>query len=413
MTWFGRFAVVLILFETACVRGVCAGNELQAQLQNFASLAGPQQVAVVFNERFHGRSLLFWRRSAEVWRTAADSRLYGEQEILIHSPDASINSALASEVKSSEVERARYAVFLLCLRARFVPHSDFLIKQVNGFSWSPVARPGRISPFIPDLHKLGPLASQALTDAINSPNPKLRTTAKLYSFALLEDLSKLSTLEVATRWRKEVDRVRPCFSYSPDDFDEPAQLIFLLRTSLSARGLDGAIAISSLLKTETNPEDREREIEMLRFLDAASVRLRGSIEGQQVIQTVEKAALSQDIRFCGRRPYKTEALRQEYWGTLKAQFQKDEYSCSLDSWATLVALALDQQYGTHFTVATSSGKVCGRQLLVFFTYLTDLDPAFPAWESPSTGTQDDMLSPRFLAKIRRYHEAFIKMNTPS
>jgi hypothetical protein len=298
---------------------------------------------------------------------------------------------------------------VLCLRLRFVPQSEFLIKEINGFSWSPAARPGRISPFAPDLRKLEPGASQALTEAIKSPNPKLRTTARLYSFALLDELSISSTMEVATRWRTEVDRVRPCLSYSADSFDEPEQLLFLLRSSLAARGLEGAIAVSSLLKTETNPENREREIEMLRFLDTASVRLRGSIEGQQVIQIVEKAALTQDIRFCGRQPYKTEKLRQEYWATLEAQFRKDEYSCSLDSWATLVALAMDQEYGTHFSVETTSGQACGPKMLVFLAQLTEVDPTFPAWQFPSTATQDDMLNPRFLAKIRRYHEAFAKM----
>ena len=47
----------------------------------------------------------------------------------------------------------------------------------------------------------------------------------------------------------------------------------------------------------------------------------------------------------------------------------------------------------------------------FLSRLTDVDPTFPAWEFPSTGTQDDMLHPAFESKIRRYHEMWIKMKT--
>jgi hypothetical protein len=48
---------------------------------------------------------------------------------------------------------------------------------------------------------------------------------------------------------------------------------------------------------------------------------------------------------------------------------------------------------------------------VFLSRLADIDPAFPAWEFPSTGTADDMLHPAFESKIRRYHEIWIKMKT--
>jgi len=385
---------------------------MDQQLQKFKSLTGPEQVALVFNERFHGHSFLFWRRSAEVWRTSADAELYGEQETLVNSPDPDTNSALASEVKSADVEHARYAVFLLCLRARFVPQSEFLIKQVNGFSWSPYARPGRYSPFPPNLARLGREASQAIVEATKSSNPRLQTTAKLYSFSLLEELESVPTTELVKKWRAETVKSRNCSSYSALDPYEPVQLIFLLKRSLAARGLDAAIAISSLLKTEANAEARNQEIEMLRFLDAASVRLRGSAEGRDAILTIEKA-WGQELRFCGQRLYKTKETRENSWKELEDQFLKDKFpdSCAVGSWATLIAVALDEQYGDHLSVAFENRyRRCGPQLERFLSRLTDIDPAFPAWEFPSTATQADMLHPRFAAKIRRYHEAWLKMS---
>jgi hypothetical protein len=124
-------AALLAVYSFSSSAAGYAGQPDQ-QLQKFKSLTGPQEVAVLFNERFHGRSLLFWKRSSEVWLTEADARFSFEQDFLISSVDPDINHALVTEIRGNDVERSRYAVFLLCLRARFVPHSEFLIKQVVG-----------------------------------------------------------------------------------------------------------------------------------------------------------------------------------------------------------------------------------------------------------------------------------------
>ena len=149
---------------------------------------------------------------------------------------------------------------------------------------------------------------------------------------------------------------------------------------------------------------------MLRLLDAASVRLRGSAEGREAIATAEKV-WRQELRYCGKRLYKTSEAREKSWKELESQFMKDKLDCGVGSWATLIAVALDQQYGDHFSVPFGQGyRRCGPQMEMFLSRLTDIDPTFPSWEFPSTATQDDMLHPDFLSKINRYHEAFTRMN---
>ena len=113
-------------------------------------------------------------------------------------------------------------------------------------------------------------------------------------------------------------------------------------------------------------------------MDSAAVRLRRSEEGRQVIQAVKDAVLTHSLQYCGMRLNKTEKERQEYWLELESQFLRDRVDCSVASWAQLIVLALDQQYGDHIT--------CGIQMQGFLSRLTDVDPTFPAWEFPSTGT---------------------------
>jgi hypothetical protein len=74
--------------------------------------------------------------------------------------------------------------------------------------------------------------------------------------------------------------------------------------------------------------------------------------------------------------------------------------CSFVHWLNLSAPALFEK----------DCRVCGVQMQGFISSLTEADPTFPAWEFPSTGTQDDMLHPDFVSKIRRYHEMWLKIN---
>ena len=151
----------------------------------------------------------------------------------------------------------------------------------------------------------------------------------------------------------------------------------------------------------------------MRFIVSAVVRLRRSEEGRQAILAVKDAVLSHPLQYCWMRYNKTEGDRRKYWLGLEDQFLRDRISCDLASWATLIAVALEQQYGDHLSAPALFEKdcrVCGVQMQRFISWLTEADPTFPAWEFPSTGTQDDMLHPDFVSKIRRYHEMWLKMN---
>src|SRR5260221_4384578 len=105
MSYLSKLRLVPLLLLLSSTTWAQASTQLNERLQAFKSLTGPQQVTVVLNERLHGRSLLFWRRSAETWRSAADARLAFEEDILVSSSDTTINAALAAEIKSTDVER--------------------------------------------------------------------------------------------------------------------------------------------------------------------------------------------------------------------------------------------------------------------------------------------------------------------
>jgi len=406
-----RFKVLLALL-IQCITSSSVHADIDQKLEKFKSLRGPEQVGIVFQERFHGRSLLFWKRSSERWLTAADARLSFEEEILVASGDASINNALVTEVNGNDLERVRYAVFLLCLRARFVPHSDFLIQHVNSLM-SLGLGDGRISPFAPDLSKLDQSAGLALRSALESPNRTLRNSAKIYTFAALEDLSSVPTSALVERWRTAARKIPACFKAAPDAYTDTEESLPLLRIALAARGLEAAVAVSSLLKNEGNAEVRNEEIDLVRFVDSSVVRLRGSEDGRRAIQAVKEAALSHPLQYCWMRFNKTEGDRQKFWMELEDQFLRDH----LPSWTTLVAEAFDQLHGEHLTAPAPSASdyricndVCGMQMRSFVSWLTEADPTFPCWEFLSSETDSDMLHPLFVSKIRRYHEMWLKTN---
>jgi hypothetical protein len=403
-----RRAIVVLL---TCLSFSCtwAGDisHLVESLQTFRVLSGQRQVAIVFNERFHGRSLLFWKRSSEVFLTEADARFSAEQDIVVASADSTINNAILAEMRGNDVERVRYGVFLISLRARYVPHSKFLVQQVNG-TFSSAEGAGQISPFPSDLSKLDIETRQAIDEALSSTNVKLRVSAKIYTFALLGELSSLPTAALVQRWRVASGRVPACLHDRAVAYSDPEQVLPIFRIALASRGLEAAVAISSLLRNERNLESLGEEIETVRFLDSAAVRLRRSEEGKQVIQAVKDAVLTHPSQYCSMRYNKTDAERRQNWRELEDQFLRDQFD---REWTAVIAVALDQEYGDHFSVPFEKGyRKAGPQMQVLLTQLTETDPRFHAWEFPSTGTEGDVLHPLFAAKVRRYHEAWIKMN---
>ena len=107
-------AALLFAFSVTSASNASGGNNLPAELEKFKALDGRTQVARVFKALFD-----------------SDVRLSFEAKVLVTSADPAINDALASEAYKKDVDRTRYAIRLICLRARFIPQSEFPISQIN------------------------------------------------------------------------------------------------------------------------------------------------------------------------------------------------------------------------------------------------------------------------------------------
>jgi hypothetical protein len=404
-----KYLIPIVLVLTATLHAK-RPEHLSRELDNFRGLTGKQKIAVVFKERLYGRSFMFWRRSSEVWWTEADARLAFEEEVLVASPDREINDALADEIRSSDIERTRYAIFLACLRARFIDHSRYAVAQVNA-AYSDGKRSGGISSFRPNIQNLGADASVALQNAVHDSRPKVRRTAALYTFTLGDELLNVPTGDQTARWRLALKSL-PCYSYVPLNFSEREQTVFLLERALASRGIEAVTAISSLLKTERDAELRHREIEMLRFLDTAAIRLRRSPEGMEAIG-VARRAWTQGLRYCGHQLYTEAGSSQRSWKLLEDQFLRDRFESGVGSWQTAIAVAMDEKYGDNLSVPFEKGyRIAGPRMQLLLTRLTEADPTFPAWEFPSTAGADDVLNPNFFSKILRYHEIWMRVDIP-
>jgi hypothetical protein len=382
-----------LLLSTGLSQNYPTINESE-RIQNFRKLGGPDQVHALL-------------RGTSWFQRAFTTDFQDEERILVTSRDSAINGALAQELKRGDVGVAREAVFVICERARFVHPDEFPIK------YSPTAcflasQNGMVSPFYPDFDKVGKDARDSVRDALHSPDGQLRSTAKIYCGELEQELKLLPPGEVAARWRDEIRKLHdPLFAEI--DSSEEGELVRVLRRVLASQGLEAAAAMSELLDKETKPWARELEIEMIEFLDGAAVRLRGSQRGREVIQVVEKTLSNKELKWT-----RTKEQRLRYWKTLEKAFFEDEYSqggTARDHWATLIGMAFDQRYGERVCVGTDHRRPSFLRIKEFIAYLTETDPTFPSWEFPSTLSEADMLHPKFSAKLARYHEAWVLMNT--
>lgn len=322
-----------------------------------------------------------------------------EQEILLTSADPAIETALASETRSGDSKKASFAVYLLCLRASFVPQSEFAIPEVSGEHWSKAAPYGLFTPFGPNLARLNSDANQALRDPLASPDLTVRVSAQLNCGAFETEVSSASASELAASWRREIDLVKYPM-YIRYDRTEHGERARILERVLEAKGVSGAVAVGELLRQETKPWARQLEEQLIVSIDAESVRLRGSPEGRQVIQWVGEALESQEFFY-----ERTQGMRHQEWSRLQARFFQDENFDIGGGWR-LLALAFKDFYGDSLSLRNQE------ELKRFITYLSETDPAFPSWEYPSSiGFDHEMLHPRYREKVRRYHDAWLQFQS--
>ncbi len=365
------------------------------RIQQFSSMSGRDQVHMLLHE-------------TSAFRKAFTTDFQIEEEILVASADPMVDSSLAAEARRGDSGAAREAIFMICERARFVRAAEFPVKiSLDGFVTG--IRGGLIDPFFPDFNRVGKEAEDAVKAALESPDASLRTTANIYCGGLALELARIPANEIAARWRTKLGKLAdPMFTDS--DSSETGELVRVLKQALAAKGLEGATAVSSLLEKESKPWAREREIEMIEFLDGAAVRLRGSEEGRAAIGTVERTLANKQLRL-----NKSKKDRQEYWKCLQDSFFKDDYTIpgtAPDHWARLIGLAFDQYYGEHVLISRNGLIPSFSKANEFMTYLTNIDPTFPSWEFASTLSEKDMFHPKFAAKIARYHAIWMQMTAP-
>jgi hypothetical protein len=359
------------------------------RLARFKNLDGPSKVATFFRETFG-----FFKES--------DPLIPFERNVLITSPDPSINDALIAQAKQPDSTKARYAIFLLSMRLRFVPQKELPLKHAAPDYLGGDDVPGILMPFAPNLDRFGSSVAEMLRSAMQSPDRRMQEFAKLYSGATEQELSALATKELVALWHKEISELsRPPYARY-DAFSERAYRLQVLKRLVVAHGLDSATAVGRLLESESKPVAREQEIDMLRSIDAGSVRLRGSEEGRRLITIVERVLRTKPLW-----GYRSEIDRLTLWREIERQVLKDEFMCNYKSWGNMLALAFEQLHGDGSLIpAHTSSQMCNsKRVSDLIGKLTALDPAFPSWEFASTGTEDDMLHPQFRRKIARYHEA--------
>jgi len=333
-----------------------------------------------------------------------------EEEVLVASTDPTVDSSLAAEARHGNTGTKREAVFILCERARFFRSSEFPLKvPLDGFVTG--IQGGLINPFLADFDRIGKEPSEAVREALNSSEAELRTTANVYCGGLEQELASMSANELVAKWRAELGKL-PDPVFTDSDSSETGELVRVLKRVLAGRGLESATAMSLLLEKETKPWARENEIQIIEFLDGAAVRLRGSKQGRDVIQIVERTLANKQLNI-----YKNAKERQEYWTLLQDSFFKDEYTnyggTARDHWARLIGLAFDQYYGEHVLISHVNQIPSFTRANEFMTYLTNVDPSFPSWEFASTLSEEDMFHPRFAAKMARYHAIWVQMNAPN
>ena len=387
-----QFPVIFIALTHA------AGQGITDKVEAFKSLSGKAQVEKFFHDGF-GPYFLF----RQLGRLPGEMR--SEQDILTTSSDPEINEALAIQARGDDHVKASYAIYLICRRARYIPGSEFPFKVANGnyVTYVNSRWVGSLTPFDPDFARVGGNAAAAVKEALNSPDSKLKNTALLYSGQLAHELDSLTIESIVQQWSDQFDRLpspRDAFlAYSTDE----GERFRCIERALAARGLEAAVLVSVRLSTETNPEKRLYEIELLLRVDQSSVRLRASTRGRDVIKIVRETIAGQKLPH-----YKSADERASFWQEVAGNFNdRFAYNCRLGFGSALAAMALEHYHGKDPSeVWREGGTICDPSLMrEFVSYLTDFDPVWPSWVYPEAGG-DDQLHPRFAEKVSRYDQVW-------
>lgn len=313
---------------------------------------------------------------------------------------------LAKLVHQDDKGVRKRALKLLCAMDRFVPDEELPLPEAGGMVYvKPLKKGGRYNYFmLVDGRRIGKTGLDAvLWAAEQTKHDDLRFHAR-YSAGLLEgDLRKLSLKEQLSAWRKAVIDSKGSLGLF-GNFRAHATMN-KLELLLTEQALDSIPALVEMLERDASPYVREEAIEVLAKIDSHRMRLRTSELGRQAIDAIhralERGGLKPDLE---KREY-----REDTWKQLSAEFFNDEFMLHDGSNWAITALAFEQFYGEQTTKRyyTVQELIEAKpEIRQFVTYLTQVDPYFPSWEYVyvSSLSQDEVLHPRFKAKMARYHE---------
>src|SRR5258708_22312696 len=205
--------------------------------------------------------------------------------------------------------------------------------------------------------------------------------------------------DLAARWRAEIAKLPEPIMADSDSTDTGELVRVLKRPGVQRIGCGSVINSTSLSLAQGS---------LSFFQDLrdgrAAARLRGSEQGRGVIRIVQKVVATQKFR-PERDP--------TYWSSLEDHLFRDKYwelaGSGPGEWARVLGLTFDKYHGAHVMVARPGLVPIFDRIIEFVSYLTGVDPAFPGWEFPAAASSDDMLHPRFRAKVARYYEVWLKM----
>jgi hypothetical protein len=308
------------------------------------------------------------------------------------------------------------AMMLLCNMDRFVPQSDLPVPEANSEIYIQTLNlSGVVNRNVPvDGRRIGTEGYQALQWAAEQTSDKeLRFHARDLLDLLADELSRLPLQDKVDRWAKAIERNHGGYGgfVAPDEYIVAGNLY----QQLVCQAPESLSILSRLLKTSSNGYVRGATIGLIENIDVFKVRLRGIPEGQEAIKAVDEAIKKGNIG----PGYRQAEYRKEFSDRFSGQVLKDEsidlIGMPLSRSFYLVPLAFDHFYGDKnvSTLSPAPELYSPADWLKFVQFLTKTDPYFPSWEYCHVGRPDfdQVLEPRFRARIERLREQWIRFKT--
>jgi len=311
---------------------------------------------------------------------------------------------LAGIVRNGKGEDRTEALELLCEMDRFVPIEQLLFPELGGTRTKENTDiRGMLNHImLVDGRRIGSEAYGALKWAAEQEKHRdLRFHARACMGLLAEDLRRLSLHELIKQWRESVIKSKGLLAV---DYDA-AELSAHIANTLIELAPESLPPLIDILSNDSNEYVQDEAIRVVSLIDSHRLRLRKSELGLRAIDAMRRA-----LERNGLRPaYRSQQQREDYWRQISAQVFADQLiGGTRVSWS-FYAFALRKLYGANTTVPDKSlysmFPDANHQMHRFFTYLTDVDPAFPSWEYVYLGLPGgDVFHPQFRRKMDRYYE---------